>query len=57
MVQCSVCRREYPREHLTGCSECGDLFCTICMDKDETMEALGICSDCEEVHGAEEELE
>ncbi|MDI6642656.1 MAG: hypothetical protein QMD95_01155 [Candidatus Hodarchaeaceae archaeon] len=57
MSRCSVCGREFPEGELVRCSECGRPYCRGCAGKDPSMRALGICSDCEEAHGAEEFLD
>lgn len=56
MPRCSVCTQEFPEEELVRCSECGAPYCRGCAGKDSSMRVLGMCSDCEEAHGAEEEL-
>ena len=53
MPSCSVCGKEFPSLNLISCSECGRTFCEECAD--ESMTALGICSDCEETWQAEED--
>ena len=55
MPSCSVCGREFPAGKLVSCSECGKTYCKECADA--SMRALGICSDCEEAHGAEDDLD
>ncbi|MEM3722893.1 MAG: hypothetical protein QW179_00375 [Candidatus Hadarchaeales archaeon] len=57
MPRCFICGREFPESQLVRCSECGEPFCRECAEKDGSIEALGICSDCEEAHEAEEELD
>jgi hypothetical protein len=57
MPRCSVCGREFPEEELVRCSECGEPYCMGCAGKDPSMRTLGICSDCEDAHGAEDDLD
>jgi hypothetical protein len=56
MSRCSVCTQELSEAELIRCSECEKPYCSECAGKDALMRVLGICSDCEEAHGAEEEF-
>lgn len=42
---------------MASCSECGAAYCLVCTAKEPSMEALGVCSDCEEAWAAEEDLD
>jgi hypothetical protein len=72
MPTCSVCGKTFPKEKLVECENCGRAYCEGCEDfascsecgrtfcgdcADASMRALGLCSDCEEVWQAEDDLD
>jgi len=52
---CDVCGVEVSDDELYGRGECGKAYCEECAEKDGTVKELGVCSDCEETHEAEED--
>lgn len=50
MTECAVCGGEASR--LCACCECGRLVCDLCC-----VEAVGMCTDCEETWETEENLD
>jgi hypothetical protein len=55
MPKCLKCGEEFPESQLFRCHDCGRYYCSKCAKKDPIIEALGICSDCEEVFTDEED--
>ena len=50
MAECAICGRE--ADQLFACSECGRQVCDSCY-----VEAVNMCTDCEEMWEAEEDLD
>jgi len=50
MNECAICGRQ--TNQLYSCTECGRLVCGSCY-----VEALDLCTDCEETWEAEEDLD